>query len=117
MAHFAEVNNDNKVVRVLVTDNNDPAGDEGYSWLVSNLGGRWIKTSYNENIRKQFAGVGYTYDEGRDAFIPPKPFESWVLDEETCNWAAPVPHPQDGVIYEWNEELVDWEATDFTEPA
>lgn len=87
MAHWAEIDSNNIVLRVTVGDNNDPAGDEGYSWLIENLGGRWIKTSYNGNIRKNFAGIGYTYDEARDAFIPPKPEEGdWVLNEETCLW-------------------------------
>lgn len=87
MAHWAELDENNKVLRVTVGDNNDPAGDEGYSWLINNLGGRWIKTSYNANIRKNFAGIGYIYDEVRDAFIPPKPTEgNWELDEQTCQW-------------------------------
>lgn len=87
MAHWAELDENNKVIRVTVGDNNDPAGDEGYSWLIDNLGGRWIKTSYNGNIRKNFAGIGYTYDEERDAFIPPKPEEgNWVLNKDTCRW-------------------------------
>lgn len=72
MSHFAEIDNQNKVIRVLVCDNNDPAGDEGYQWLLDNLGGTWIKTSYNAKIRYNFAGIGYTYDETADAFIPPK---------------------------------------------
>ncbi len=87
MAHWAEVNQNNIVLRVTVGDNNDPAGDEGYQWLIDNLGGTWIKTSYNGNIRKNFAGNGYTYDPIRDAFIPPKPTEDeWILNEDTCNW-------------------------------
>lgn len=110
MAHWAEIDYKNIVVRVLVTDNNDPAGDEGYSWLIENLGGTWIKTSYNGNIRKNFAGVGYTYDEQRDAFIPPKPYESWILNEETCLWEAPTSRPQDGGIYNWNEDTQSWDA-------
>ena len=88
MAHFAEINEDNIVVRVLVTDNNDPNGDEGYQWLIDNLGGTWIKTSYNGNIRKNFAGIGYSYDSVRDAFIPPKPEGEWILNEDTCIWEA-----------------------------
>lgn len=72
MAHWAELDKDNKVIRVLVGDNNDPAGDEGYQWLIDNLGGKWIKTSYNAKIRYNFAGEGYLYDEIADAFIPPK---------------------------------------------
>lgn len=87
MSHWAELDADSIVLRVTVGDNNDPAGDEGYQWLIDNLGGTWVKTSYNGNIRKNFAGIGYTYDSIRDAFIPPKPEEGdWVLDEETCQW-------------------------------
>lgn len=86
MSHFAEIDNDNKVIRVLVCDNNDPAGDEGYQWLIDNLGGTWIKTSYNGKIRKNFAGVGYTYDEVIDAFIEPEPTNVIGFDEETCKW-------------------------------
>lgn len=73
MSHWAEIDNNNKVLRVLVGDNNDPAGDEGYQWLIDNLGGNWIKTSYNGNIRYNYAGIGYTYDEDADAFIAPEP--------------------------------------------
>ena len=91
MAHWAELDENNVVLRVTVGDNNDPAGDEGYQWLLDNLGGTWIKTSYNANIRKNFAGVGYTYDPVRDAFIGPKPADDWVLDEDTCQWINPNP--------------------------
>jgi len=73
MSHWAELDDRNTVIRVLVGDNNDPAGDEGYSWLIDNLGGTWIKTSYNANIRYNYAGIGYTYDPIDDAFIPPVP--------------------------------------------
>ena len=86
MSHWAELDDSNKVLRVLVGDNNDPAGDEGYQWLLDNLGGTWIKTSYNGNIRKNFAGIGFTYDPVRDAFIAPEPEDSLGLDEETCRW-------------------------------
>jgi len=89
MAHFAEIDENNLVIRVLVTDNNDPAGDEGYSWLVNNLGGTWIKTSYNGKIRYNFAGIGYTYDEVKDAFIAPEPENAIGFDEETCTWIVP----------------------------
>ncbi|CAB4140024.1 hypothetical protein UFOVP404_3 [uncultured Caudovirales phage] len=88
MAHWAEVDENNIVLRVTVGDNNDPAGDEGYQWLIDNLGGNWIQTSYNGNIRKNFAGIGYTYDSVRDAFIPPKPEGEWILNEDTCRWEA-----------------------------
>ena len=86
MSHFAEIDQDNLVVRVLVGDNNDPNGDEGYQWLLDNLGGTWVKTSYNGNIRKNFASVGFTYDVNKDAFIAPKPAGDYVLDEASCKW-------------------------------
>lgn len=99
MAHWAEIDENNIVKRVVVTDSNDPNNDEGYQWLLDNLGGIWIKTSYNtrENkhilggtpLRKNYAGIGYTYDQNRDAFIPPKLYEDWVLNEETCTWEPP----------------------------
>jgi hypothetical protein len=73
MSHWAEIDEDNKVIRVLVGDNNDPAGDEGYQWLIDNLGGTWIQTSYNSRIRFNFAGIGFTYDPIDDAFISPMP--------------------------------------------
>lgn len=121
MAHFAEIDENNIVLRVVVTDNNKP--DEGHGWLVRALGGTWVKTSYNTNagvhrlggepFRKNFAGIGYTFDADRDAFIPPKPYESWVLDEETCLWESPVPYPEDGLVYEWDEATVDWVAVVF----
>ncbi len=89
MSHWAELNAENKVIRVLVGDNNDPAGDEGYQWLLNNFGGTWIKTSYNGNIRFNYAGIGYTYDESRDAFIAPEPEGNLGLDETTCQWIMP----------------------------
>lgn len=88
MSHWAELDADNKVIRVLVGDNNDPAGDEGYSWLIENLGGKWVKTSYNGNIRKNFAGIGYEYSEDRDAFIAPQCHPEALLDDETCHWTC-----------------------------
>lgn len=110
MAHFAEIDENNVVVRVVVTDNSDPNGDEGYQWLVENLGGTWIKTSYNNAIRKNFAGIGHTYNEELDAFIPPKPYESWILDLATAQWVAPVSYPDDGLRYIWNEDGQAWHA-------
>ena len=109
MAHWAKIDENNLVIQVTVGDNDDSNGDEGYQWLVNNLGGRWIKTSYNGNIRKNFAGIGFVYDETRDAFIPPKPYPSWVLDEDTCLWQAPIPKPNDGNKYFWNEDTVSWD--------
>lgn len=125
MAHWAELDANNVVTRVLVGDNNDPAGDEGYQWLLDNLGGTWVKTSYNAvggkrrnpetgevteeaGFRKNYAGIGYTFDAGRDAFIPPKPFNSWVLNEDTCLWEAPTPYPADGKMYRWDEDTTAW---------
>lgn len=86
MSHWAEIDENNKVIRVVVGDNNDPAGDEGYSWLIDNLGGTWIKTSYNAKIRKNYAGVGFTYDEALDAFIAPKCHAEATLNENSCQW-------------------------------
>ena len=106
MSHWAEVNKDNKVIRVLVGDNNDPIGDEGYQWLIDNLGGTWIKTSYNNNIRKQFAGIGYTYDANADVFIEPKPYPSWTLDNN-FDWQPPTPKPNG--LYSWDEENLMWQ--------
>jgi hypothetical protein len=109
MSHWAEVNTDNKVIRVLVGDNNDPAGDEGYQWLLDNLGGTWIETSQDGSIKKNYANKGYTYDATRDAFIAPKPFNSWVLDEATCQWQAPTPMPTtEGKSYYWSEDDLSW---------
>jgi hypothetical protein len=79
MSHWAELDGSNRVIRVLVGDNNDPAGDEGYSWLINNLGGNWVKTSYNGNIRYNYAGIGFTYDPIHDAFIAPVPCEHETL--------------------------------------
>lgn len=116
MAHFAEIDKNNKVIRVLCTNNLKP--NEGYDWLVTRLGGTWVKTSYNTvagkhslggvPLRKNFAGIGFTYDPNRDAFIPPPPYPSWVLDEETCQWEAPIPYPTDGASYLWDEDTTSW---------
>ena len=89
MSHWAELDDKNIVLRVLVGDNNDPLGDEGYQWLIDNLGGTWIQTSYNATIRKNFAGIGYTYDATRDAFISPEPEGHLGFNEETCQWILP----------------------------
>lgn len=108
MSHWAELDENNIVLRVLVGDNNDPNGDEGYQWLIDNLGGRWVQTSYNNNFRFRYAGVGFNYDEDLDAFIKPKPYESWILDQEKADWIAPVSKPNDGKIYGWSEETISW---------
>jgi hypothetical protein len=111
MSHFAEIDNNNFVVRVLVGSNSE--SNEAYDWFIDNLGGKWIQTSYNGNIRKNYAGIGFTYDAGRDAFIPPKPYDSWLLDEETCQWKAPTPYPDDGLMYTWNEETTSWDLFEY----
>lgn len=89
MAHWAELDENNVVLRVLVGDNNDPNGDEGYQWLIDNLGGRWVQTSYNSNFRKQFAGIGYTYNEEHDVFVAPQPHETWTINE-SFDWVPPI---------------------------
>jgi hypothetical protein len=124
MAHFAEIDNDGLVTRVLVTDNSMPK--EGLDWLKKTFGGTWIKTSYNtynnqhilggKPIRKNFAGVGFSYDKARDAFIPPQPYSSWLLNEETCNWEAPILYPEDEQRYLWDEAAVNWVAVAQGEP-
>lgn len=121
MAHFAEIGLNNTVVRVVVVHNNellDENGQEseakGAEFCRNLLGGTWVQTSYNGTIRKNFAGQGYTYDSDRDAFIPPKPFNSWVLNETTCLWEAPVAMPEDAgtgeppKFYKWNEDTTSW---------
>jgi hypothetical protein len=113
MSHFAELDENNIVLRVLVGDNNLP--NEGYDWFVENLGGTWVQTSYNGTIRRNFAGIGYRYDEELDAFIAPQPFESWTLNTQTAKWMSPTPYPQDGRIYEWDEENLNWKEVEVNE--
>ena len=117
MAHFAELDPNNVVKQVIVVNNADTStieGDEkesiGIAFCERLFGGTWVKTSYNGNIRKNYAGIGYTYDKDRDAFIPPKPFNSWVLNESTCRWDAPVAMPTDDKIYTWDENTINWVA-------
>ena len=107
MSHWAEIDLDSKVTRVLVGDNNDPAGDEGYQWLVDNLGGTWVKTSYNNNIRGTYAGIGYSYNAIEDIFIVPQPYPSWTRSGSF--WNAPIPMPTDGKMYSWDEDELSWE--------
>jgi len=119
MAHFARLDENNTVIHVSVVDNEnllkDGVEDEqtGIDYLIGvHGGGTWKQTSYNNNIRKNYAGIGYTYDEIRDAFIPPQPYPSWLLNEETCLWESPVPYPEETegnpVMYTWDEETVSW---------
>ena len=120
MAHYAFLDENNVVTEVIPGRNEDEIvqGISDWEAYYGELRGqRCVRTSYNGNIRKNYAGVGYTYDEGRDAFIPPKPFDSWLLNEETCRWEAPVPYPTDGVMYQWDEAATDWVAIVFEEGA
>jgi hypothetical protein len=114
LAHFARIEN-NLVTQVIVVNNKDtstPDGTEvesiGVAFCQRLFGGNWVKTSYNGNVRKNYAGVGYTYDSGRDAFIPQKPFNSWVLNNDTAQWDAPVAMPDDGNRYTWDEATTSW---------
>jgi hypothetical protein len=128
MAHFVELDIFKKVIRGVVVDDKDTQdkkGSEvesiGAKYLHDGFGGTWVKTSYNTSanvhklggtpFRKNFAGIGYTYDDTRDAFIPPKSYASWTLSESTCQWEAPVAEPDDGKVYGWNEDTMSWVAT------
>lgn len=115
MAHFAQLDEFNIVRQVIVVANNeclDANGQEseavGVAFCTNLLGGRWLQTSYNNNIRVRFAGIGYKYDVVRNAFIPPQPYLSWVFDETTLDWVAPVPYPTDGKSYIWDEAIQNW---------
>ena len=115
MAHFAQLNDENLVTQVIVVANQDTADQDGVEkeaigieFCTNLLGGRWVQTSYNANIRKNYAGIGYKYDATLDAFIPPQPFESWILNEETAQWEAPTAHPDDGKRYLWDETTTSW---------
>ena len=111
MAHYAKILNE-KVVQVIVAE------AEFFDTFVDTSPGEWIQTSYNTKggvhllggtpLRKNFAGIGFSYDKTRDAFIPEKPYASWVLDEDTCLWEAPVTYPVDGKLYEWDEDNTNW---------
>ena len=120
MAHFAELDANNVVLRVIVVDNKDTADVNGVekeyigaAFCEKLFGGTWKQTSYNGNFRKNYAGVGYSYLPAPiDGFAPPRPYESWNLDPDTCQWVAPVPMPTDGQMYSWNETTQTWEAKD-----
>lgn len=115
MAHWAEVDENNVVVRITIGNNNDI--DEGYQWLMNNLGGRWLKTSYNTvngvhqlggtPFRGNYAGIGFIYHQDIDAFMPPSPFASWIIDTNTYSWVPPIPKPDSGV-WIWDEDTVSW---------
>jgi hypothetical protein len=117
MAHFAKLDDSNIVLEVNVLNNevtnnlpfpeSEPVGIE---FLTEWSGGytHWLQTSYNNNFRKNYAGIGFLYDPIRDAFIAPQPFASWILNETTCQWEAPIPYPTDGKYYYWNEATTNW---------
>ena len=118
MAHFARIDKNNIVKSIHVVDNDNLLNEEGieeedfgivYLNKVHGIGFTWVQTSYNNNFRKNYAGIGYTYNKERDAFIPPKPYESWILNEETCRWEAPSAMPDDGKNYTWNESTTSWD--------
>lgn len=115
MAHFAQIDENNLVKQVIVVHNNELLDEnnveqesKGIQFCQSLLGGNWVQTSYNASFRKNYAGTGYKYDSTRDAFIPPKPYESWILNEDTCQYEAPTSYPDDGKIYTWDETTVSW---------
>lgn len=114
MAHFAQLDENNVVTQVIVVANKDTADANGVekeyigaAFCEKLFGGTWKQTSYNGNFRKNYAGIGYTYNADIDAFVPPKPFPSWVLNNDTAQWEAPVPMPEGG-MYSWDEESLSW---------
>jgi hypothetical protein len=113
MAHFCKLGKGNKVLKVEVVSNDiattEQAGINFLRNLYNDQNSQWFQTSYNGNIRKNYAGIGYSYDQTRDAFIPIKPYNSWVLNETTCLWEAPVDYPTDGKKYNWNETNQTWD--------
>lgn len=110
MAHFAQIDDNNIVVQVLVVP--DEQQHRGQDYLANDLmlGGRWVQTSYNSNMRGMFAGIGYTYNEELDIFLPPQPFPSWVINTEFGYWEAPIPRPEDtpGNVNIWDEDILQW---------
>jgi hypothetical protein len=115
MAHFAQLDENNVVLQVIVVNNSDCLDENsneseaiGVTFCQSLLGGNWKQTSYNGNMRKNYAGIGFTYDSTRDAFIPPKPYASWLLNEDTCLWDSPTSMPQDDKRYIWDEPTTSW---------
>lgn len=130
MAHYALLNENNEVINVITgVDENiiqtdidgTQVGGSTEAWEEFYVSRPWLnavsckRTSYNENIRKNYASIGYKYDSVRDAFIPPKPFNSWILNEETCKWESPIPKPTDGQEYYWDEEVTSWMLLSFDE--
>lgn len=120
MAHFAELDANNIVTRVIVVGNADTSDANGVekehigaAFCERLLGGTWKQTSYNGNMRKRYAGIGFTYNEALDAFVPPKPFASWTLNNTTADWQAPVAMPTDGKNYVWNESTLSWDESEL----
>jgi len=115
MAHYAFLNESN-IVTEVITGKDETEVLDGMTpeeWYGNFRGQKCVRTSFNaatNGFRKNFAGIGFTYDEARDAFISPQPFPSWILNEETCEWEAPVPYPSDGIVSVWNEETQQWDA-------
>ena len=115
MAHFAKLGTGNIIEKVEVVSNDIATTEKAGSDFLNKLYNTrdvWKQTSYNGNIRKNYAGIGFQYDQQRDAFIAPKPFASWTLDETTCQWEAPVAYPDDDNIYTWNESTTSWDLED-----
>lgn len=121
MAHFAELDSNNVVLRVIVVHdsvssaNGVESEQAGADFCHNTFGGTWKQTSFNSNLRKRFAGVGYTYDPNLDAFIPPKPYPSWVFNDVTLDWKAPVDKPNGDGVYLWNEETTSWQEVEVAE--
>lgn len=116
MAHFAQLDENNVVLRVIVVNNNEimEYGQEneakGVAFCQSLFPNtNWKQTSYNKSFRKNFAGIYFTYDEVRNAFLPPKPFSSWLLNEDSAQWEPPIAYPNDGKIYTWDETTTSWQ--------
>ena len=115
MAHFAKLGAGNIVLTVEVVSNDIATTEKAGEDFLNNLYGTrdvWKQTSYNGNMRKNFAGIGFKYDQARDAFIEPKPFDSWILNEETCRYDPPIAYPNDGQNYRWNEQDQQWKVID-----
>ena len=117
MAHYAFLDINNVVTEVItgIDENELIEGLDTETWYGNFRDQVCKRTSYNGKIRKNYAGVGFTYDESLDAFIPPKPYASWKLDKKTCLWKPPIAYPTDGITYFWNEEQLTWEPSDFSE--
>ena len=116
MAHYAFLDENNIVTEVIPGRNEDEVVDgisDWEKWYGDFRGQVCKRTSYNNNYRKNYAGIGYYFDETRDAFIAPKPYDSWVLDEETCQWQAPTPYPTDDLMYQWVEADLNWQVVNF----